>query len=778
MMKKYFAFTILLITIITISGSAQIIEKRLNTRKYAAVVKEMNSFNQFFGLPIADLYLYAYDKILSEWRAVPFQIDERNSAKKYFGINDDGLVDQYDELVFLARDAGDKVPDGYWLADLFSRNTFRLEIEIQDTLRVGQRGWVYLFYSKTINDYNTEDYIGHSFEYALIYDKIISKYYEVHFWTRNGMPAYAFITQAGGGTGVNAPLHSIIDRFKIRITAGDIKAYGFSLSSITVDEEDLYREGTPQIIDKKVRIIRNLRIKIQKNIDLPWPLPDYTYQGYTDITIYFYPFNYNIQSGNISLNTDDVPNVDMKIKLIRTSMDFNKQNANGMIFYNKYIRNSPDASNSYANLINGLGGSLLDSNELQVPGLNWFLISGNPGSYFSTTMVPDIGDQHKTYYYDYQYGGSMDGTTDTGANGSWGDSGIAITGSDIQGEFKLLIDTYFLPANQTVTAGDTINDNIENPVDVSVVPQLYDIIPPAKITTIAWNPESANAVTLTWIAPGDDNNLGKANRYEIAYSSTAPQTGQEENWFNTVATKVTGVAEPQNAGIQESLTVNGLSRVTQYFFAIRTYDESNDGIGNKSPLSDIVSTLTLDVELISFTAEPYLQSVKLYWQTASEDNNYGFDLQRKKESEFYETVAFIPGNGTTTELHSYSFLDTDVTPGKYYYRLKQIDLDGSDRFYNEISALVAPPLQYALHQNYPNPFNATTTLKYDLAEDTQVKLVIYNTKGQVIKVAVDGFKTAGQYKTIIDGSRWPSGIYFARLTAGSYSFVNKMILLE
>ena len=88
------------------------------------------------------------------------------------------------------------------------------------------------------------------------------------------------------------------------------------------------------------------------------------------------------------------------------------------------------------------------------------------------------------------------------------------------------------------------------------------------------------------------------------------------------------------------------------------------------------------------------------------------------------------------------------------------------------------PTQFSLNQNYPNPFNPTTTLQYDLPKSSHVKLVVYNTKGQLMATLVDGFLEVGRYKEKINAAGWPSGIYFARLVAGAKTFVKKMILLE
>jgi hypothetical protein len=69
--------------------------------------------------------------------------------------------------------------------------------------------------------------------------------------------------------------------------------------------------------------------------------------------------------------------------------------------------------------------------------------------------------------------------------------------------------------------------------------------------------------------------------------------------------------------------------------------------------------------------------VILNWVTASEVNNSGFEIERKINNSTWENTGFIPGNGTTTETRAYTFSDNNLKPGIYYYRLKQVDHDGS-----------------------------------------------------------------------------------------------------
>ena len=80
----------------------------------------------------------------------------------------------------------------------------------------------------------------------------------------------------------------------------------------------------------------------------------------------------------------------------------------------------------------------------------------------------------------------------------------------------------------------------------------------------------------------------------------------------------------------------------------------------------------------------------------------------------WEIIGFVRGNGTTSETHSYSFVDRNISDGKYSYRLKQIDFDGTFSYSNEVEVDLSQPQTFSLEQNYPNPFNPSTTIKYTI----------------------------------------------------------------
>jgi hypothetical protein len=184
--------------------------------------------------------------------------------------------------------------------------------------------------------------------------------------------------------------------------------------------------------------------------------------------------------------------------------------------------------------------------------------------------------------------------------------------------------------------------------------------------------------------------------------------------------------------------------------------------------------------------------VRLDWTTVSETNNYGFEVQRSLENEnAYSTLpnSFIPGHGTTNEPQHYMFIDSSAYAARWYYRLRQIDLDGMVHFSDGVSVNVLTgvsqqgiPDRFGLSQNYPDPFNPTTTIRYELPQAAHVTLKIYNVLGQEVATLVDGLQDAGYRSIVWNAANVSSGVYFYRITAvaGTTTFtdVRKMLVVK
>lgn len=186
----------------------------------------------------------------------------------------------------------------------------------------------------------------------------------------------------------------------------------------------------------------------------------------------------------------------------------------------------------------------------------------------------------------------------------------------------------------------------------------------------------------------------------------------------------------------------------------------------------------LPVEFTSFSADVADGTVNLIWSTASEINNLGFEIERSNDNIDFEKIGFVPGFGTTTEPKNYKYSDLLKNNGEYFYRLKQMDYNGSFNYSDAIEVEVSLPIEYALEQNYPNPFNPSTIIKFSLPEANDVSLNIYNTLGQKVAQLVNSKLEAGRYSYQWNAENMATGIYIYELRADKFVSVKKMILLK
>jgi len=208
------------------------------------------------------------------------------------------------------------------------------------------------------------------------------------------------------------------------------------------------------------------------------------------------------------------------------------------------------------------------------------------------------------------------------------------------------------------------------------------------------------------------------------------------------------------------------------------------GTHDKATLTNIAGNCytPIPVELISFNANVNDGNVELSWITATEINNQGFEIQRSAGLEF-EEIGFVPGYGTTTETKAYSFVDRNVNPGSYSYRLKQIDFDGTFAYSDVVNVEVNPPAVFSLEQNYPNPFNPSTKIAFTLASDSKVSLKVFNVLGQEIASLIEQDLSAGTHAVDFNAEGINSGVYFYKINAtglngNEFSDVKKMILTK
>ena len=186
----------------------------------------------------------------------------------------------------------------------------------------------------------------------------------------------------------------------------------------------------------------------------------------------------------------------------------------------------------------------------------------------------------------------------------------------------------------------------------------------------------------------------------------------------------------------------------------------------------------LPVELTSFTAKFKNNVIELNWNTSTEVNNYGFEIERSKDKTDFEKIGFVEGSGNSNSAKNYFFTDEQKLSGKYFYRLKQLDNDGAFEYSKVVEVDIKQLQTFELSQNYPNPFNPTTRISYSIPLDSKVTLLIYEITGEVVKSLVNEYQTAGIYTIDFNAAGLSSGIYFYKITANDFLQIKKMSVIK
>ncbi len=192
---------------------------------------------------------------------------------------------------------------------------------------------------------------------------------------------------------------------------------------------------------------------------------------------------------------------------------------------------------------------------------------------------------------------------------------------------------------------------------------------------------------------------------------------------------------------------------------------------------------TLPVELTSFSASVKKRNVSLKWETATEVNSASFNIERARVNTSgtdsnWQKIASIKAAGNSNSPKEYRFADSLLDAGKFQYRLKMVDNDGSFEYSQTVEVSIALPKAFALSQNYPNPFNPSTKIEYELPSESPVTIEVYNLTGERVSVLQNGMQQAGYHTVNLDGTNLSSGVYFYMLRAGGFKSVKKMVMMK
>jgi hypothetical protein len=232
---------------------------------------------------------------------------------------------------------------------------------------------------------------------------------------------------------------------------------------------------------------------------------------------------------------------------------------------------------------------------------------------------------------------------------------------------------------------------------------------------------------------------------------------------------------------------------------IRTFNSANDPAGNglylylANPTTGAFPTsvnsnnfwidlrfqpdFALPVSISDLKATTNNKDVLVSWNTASESNNRGFEIQRSNNGTDWYAINFVNGAGESNSIKNYSYTDKGLAPGTYYYRLKQTDFDGKSKNSEVVTATVSGKGNITLFQNTPNPFSSSTTIRFDLPVAQKIKLSVFDMTGREIKVLADNMSEAGSHLVTLDAAILVRQPYLVRLQTESGVLV-KTILVQ
>jgi hypothetical protein len=260
-------------------------------------------------------------------------------------------------------------------------------------------------------------------------------------------------------------------------------------------------------------------------------------------------------------------------------------------------------------------------------------------------------------------------------------------------------------------------------------------------------PANGRNVTFSWLS-NLDNTLDMTHALAFRYNGSA--------WVAVGSTTNVSGSDPRN------LLLSGVTQFSQW------------------TISDQAHPLPIQMAWLAANVVRDNQ-VEVTWRTVSETNNYGFEIYRKRGDDgVWGKVGFVQGHGTTLASQSYTYVDIGLDFGKYYYQIRQVDLDGRSQTFPEMSVTVGVgPNKFILAQNYPNPFNPSTQIEFVVPQNGFATLKVYNVLGQEVATLFEGNAEAGRINTVpFNGSNLPSGVYFYTLRTAGKAETKRMLLLK
>ncbi|HSL88521.1 MAG TPA: T9SS type A sorting domain-containing protein [Ignavibacteriaceae bacterium] len=168
---------------------------------------------------------------------------------------------------------------------------------------------------------------------------------------------------------------------------------------------------------------------------------------------------------------------------------------------------------------------------------------------------------------------------------------------------------------------------------------------------------------------------------------------------------------------------------------------------------------------------------QLEWRCAEINNISRFIVERSSAKGSFIEIGSIDAVQDISS--SYNFIDESINKDEIvYYRIKQINKDGSTVYSQQIKVGMGNIEQFRLSQNYPNPFNPSTSIEIDLFEDAEIEVIVYNLEGQELVLLHKGFLVKGIHKFNFEADNLPSGVYLYKVSSPVFSQTKKMLLTK
>jgi Secretion system C-terminal sorting domain len=184
----------------------------------------------------------------------------------------------------------------------------------------------------------------------------------------------------------------------------------------------------------------------------------------------------------------------------------------------------------------------------------------------------------------------------------------------------------------------------------------------------------------------------------------------------------------------------------------------------------------LPVELTTFSLSPKANSLQLNWATASETNNKGFEVERSTDGAQFRKIGWVEGEGNSQKNTPYTFEDTHIKPGiLYYYRLKQVDMDGRAKLTHIVTGKVDSDAPVQVGQVFPNPVRHAIQMEVAAKEEGEVTYALYDQLGKLVLQGTQEL-SVGQNALKVDVAAVPVGNYYLKMNAGVWSDYKKVII--